>query len=51
MLLFDAQTSGGLLLAIPPQHLSHFAEACAERNQDYWVIGEVLSGSGIEIVD
>ena len=45
MLLFDAQTSGGLLLAIPEEKDSFMTRA-TEIQQPAWVIGEVTSGSG-----
>ncbi len=49
MLLFDAQTSGGLLLAVPPQKLSALLARAQELNQPAWVIGEAVTGSGLEI--
>jgi selenide,water dikinase len=50
MLLFDAQTSGGLLLAVPPKKLPDFQARAKELNQPVWVIGEAIAGQGIEIV-
>ena len=50
MLLYDPQTSGGLLLSVPPAHLSALLEKAAQIGQPAWVIGEVVSGSGIRIV-
>ena len=50
MLLYDPQTSGGLLLSVPPSHLSSLIEKAAQIGQPAWVIGEVISGSGIRIV-
>lgn len=44
LLLFDAQTSGGLLLAVPPGRLEHCLEAARKLQQDLWVVGEVLEG-------
>jgi len=49
MLLFDAQTSGGLLLAVPPEKLNKFLKMAQERNQKMWVIGEVIEGQGIHV--
>ncbi len=49
MLLFDPQTSGGLLLGIPPQKLEAFEEACRQQNQPLWIIGQVVEGRGIRV--
>jgi selenide,water dikinase len=49
-LLHDPQTSGGLLVAVPSDRLDAFMAICGERGQPAWVIGEVVEGSGIEIV-
>lgn len=48
-LLFDAQTSGGLLLAVPADKAAAFAAQAAELQQPVWEIGEVLKGEGIEV--
>ena len=50
MLLHDAQTSGGLLLAVPEARLDDFLADCARADQGTWVIGEVVEGTGIEVV-
>jgi selenide,water dikinase len=49
MLLFDAQTSGGLLLAVPPEVLDEMLARAEEIEQELWVIGEVAEGDEIEV--
>ncbi len=49
MLLFDPQTSGGLLLGVPREKLEAFEKRTKELNQPVWVIGEVRAGHGIEV--
>ena len=49
MLLFDAQTSGGLLLAVPREKLGALLERAAQVGQVLWEIGEVVEGEGIEV--
>lgn len=50
MLLFDAQTSGGLLLAVPRSAAAAFLARAQEVGQPAWVIGEVVEGAGIDVV-
>lgn len=50
MLLFDPQTSGGLLLSVPPDSLDAFLERAVELKQPAWEIGEVIPGAGIDVV-
>ncbi len=50
MLLFDAQTSGGLLLSVPTERLDAMLARAKELNQPLWHVGEVVSGAGIEVI-
>lgn len=50
MLLFDPQTSGGLLLAVPAQKLPAFLARAAELDQPVWPVGEVIEGRQIEVL-
>jgi selenide,water dikinase len=49
LLLFDSQTSGGLLLAVPPDKLDQLLSRATQKDQPVWVIGEVVQGKGIEV--
>jgi len=49
MLLFDPQTSGGLLLGVPREKLDSFLVRAGELDQSVWTIGEVQPGSGIKV--
>jgi selenide,water dikinase len=50
MLLFDAQTSGGLLLCVPSEKLDALLKRAVEMAQPLWVIGEVVGVKGIEVI-
>lgn len=49
MLLFDPQTSGGLLLGVSKDKLPEFKKRAEELNQPVWVIGEAKTGTGISV--
>ena len=49
MLLFDPQTSGGVLLGVPREKLNSLLARARELNQPIWVIGSVEAGADIEI--
>ncbi len=48
-LLVDPQTSGGLLVGVPPAHLDAWMRACAARGVTSWRIGKVVDGSGVTV--
>jgi selenide,water dikinase len=50
MLLFDAQTSGGLLLSVPGDRLEDLLAQAERVAQPIWLIGMVTDGTGIEVV-
>jgi selenide,water dikinase len=51
MLLYTPETSGGLLICVAPQDVDRLAGLFASEEQPYWVVGEVVEGSGaIEVV-
>ena len=49
MLLFDPQTSGGLLFGVDREKLSALKARAQELNQPIWVVGEARQGKGIEV--
>jgi len=49
MLLFDAQTSGGLLLSVPAEKLDALLARAKELDLPLWHIGEVVEGDGIKV--
>ena len=49
MLLFTPETSGRLLIAVPPERLETLITLFADAGQPIWVIGEVVEGEGIKV--
>jgi selenide,water dikinase len=49
-LLWDPQTSGGLLLALDPAAAAAFEAACAAAGQGCWPIGEAVAEPGVTVV-
>ncbi len=50
LILADAQTSGGLLISVPPAARSRLLERLQARGVVGSVVGEVVAGTGIEVV-
>jgi selenide,water dikinase len=50
MLLFDPQTSGGLLLAVPQRKLTKVLAQMTEAGAPAWVIGRVTQKTGVEVI-
>jgi len=48
-LLYDAQTSGGLLLAVPTDRLEDFLTDADKAGQPAWKVGSVDAGRGVRI--
>lgn len=49
MLLFDPQTSGGLLFSVNCDHLDDLRKQAEKEDQPIWVIGDVVEGKKITI--
>lgn len=49
-LLYTPETSGGLLAAVPSGQTEKILALARGRGVDMWEVGEVVSGSGIEVV-
>ncbi|HUF52546.1 MAG TPA: selenide, water dikinase SelD [Dehalococcoidia bacterium] len=48
--LFDPQTSGGLLMAVPQANAVELQSRFAASGSPAWAIGEVVDGGGVEVV-
>lgn len=51
LLLFDAQTSGGLLLAMDPAKALEFRARASGSDVAAWPVGTVVHGEGIQVLD
>jgi selenide,water dikinase len=50
MLLFTPETSGGLLIALPPADADRLETLFQQADQSIWRVGEVVEGDGLEVV-
>jgi selenide,water dikinase len=48
--LYDPQTSGGLLMAVPQERAADLQTRFAASGSRVWAIGEVVAGEGVEVV-
>ncbi|GAB4441087.1 MAG: selenide, water dikinase SelD [Chloroflexi bacterium OHK40] len=49
LLCFDPQTSGGLLIALPPAAADELLRRCDAEGEPCWPIGDVREGAGIHV--
>jgi selenide,water dikinase len=50
LLLFTPETSGGLLIALPPGEADLLEILCRQAGQPVWRVGDVVQGEGIEVL-
>jgi selenide,water dikinase len=48
--LFDPQTSGGLLMTVPGERVAQLHEAFTARSERLWEIGFVETGAGVLVI-
>ncbi len=48
-ILFDPQTSGGLLIAVPAAQIDALTRTLQSRGVSGWVVGEAIAGRGIRV--
>ncbi len=46
-ILFDPQTSGGLLITVASKNADRLAAELTSRNVAHWIVGDVVSGKGV----
>lgn len=49
MLLYDPQTSGGLLLGVPEAKIESYMAAAKAKDEPAWLVGEVIAGDRITV--
>lgn len=50
MIVFGPETSGGLLIALEPDRARQYVQQARADGLDAWLVGDVLGGSGIDVV-
>ena len=50
LILYDPETSGGLLIALEPEPADEYLEQARTDGMSAWAVGEVVAGSGLEVV-
>jgi len=50
MLLFDPQTSGGLLMSVPSGKIDALMKNADQIGQPVWIIGEVVQEAGVHVI-
>ena len=48
--LWEAETSGGLLVAVPADRASGFSQACTDEGITVWYVGQAVAGSGATVL-
>jgi selenide,water dikinase len=48
-ILFDPQTSGGLLIAVAATKVDELVRALKSQSVEHWIIGQVVAGKGIQV--
>lgn len=48
--LWEAETSGGLLLAVADHAADAFAQACANEGVEVWRIGQAIAADGLSVI-
>jgi selenide,water dikinase len=50
-LMFTPETSGGLLVAVPQTRLKTCMKFFDKSNEPYWIVGRIVAGQGVEVVN